>query len=266
MNAAQAKPIGIAELGAALLTKPRLILRLLRAAARGASQGVRSDDELIWLISARRVTREIPDAATGVAWHGEEDFVAALEPHLTKSTRAVEVGAGAGRVSRLVAPCVSELICADVSRTMLEEAKENLAGTSNVSFSLTRGLTLDGLPRDSFDLVYAHDVLVTFDPDPALAMLDAMRGLLRPEGICVVSFFTADRPAWARDQLERVRRAATAGHFGSTHPRTYVAAQVDALMGFAGFEVVDRRYGESADDAQRAHYILTGRAAAGGNA
>jgi hypothetical protein len=55
---------------------------------------------------------------------------------------------------------------------MLDEARENLAGERNVIFHRADGFHLAGFPDASFDLVYAHDVFVTFDLNQALALLD----------------------------------------------------------------------------------------------
>lgn len=143
--------------------------------------------------------RLVPDAATGAIWFGEGVFTAALEPHLGTDVRALEVGCGDGRIANLIAPRLGELHCCDVSQAMLSEAAGNLASHRNVQLVPTSGLTLEGIEGDPFDLVYAHDVLVTLDPDSATALLDAMRRALRPGGTCVVSVLTIDRPAWARD-------------------------------------------------------------------
>jgi ubiquinone/menaquinone biosynthesis C-methylase UbiE len=121
---------------------------------------------------------------------------------------------------------------------MLDEARENLAGERNVTFHRASGFHLSDFPDASFDLVYAHDVFVTFDLNQALALLDEAHRTLRAAGHLVVSFYTIDRPHWAEIQLETVRRAARSGRFSAGHPRAYTAAQVDAMCEAVGLRVV----------------------------
>jgi SAM-dependent methyltransferase len=252
-------PIGVRGVARALLSKPALISGTVRNAVRGATQGLRDDPELGWYLASRRLQQRVPDAATGVQWHGAENFVEVLDPYLGSSTRALEVGCGAGRVSRLVAPRVRELVCSDVSKPMLEEAAENLAGFDNVRLVLANGRDLEAIDQAPFDVILAHNVLVTFDPDPAVSMLDSMRRVLRPGGVCVVSFLTIDDEEWARWQIEQIRSAGPSGHFGAAHPRAYASCQVDAMVKLAGFDLVEGRHGDPATDTGRPHYHAVGK-------
>lgn len=113
-------------------SRPKLLPRLLRSMVRGASQGIRNDADLLNYLSQRRVARVVPDAATGAAWWGEEIFLEALRPHLRPELEVLEIGAGAGRVARHLAPDVRGLLVTDVSGPMVDEARENLAQFPNV--------------------------------------------------------------------------------------------------------------------------------------
>jgi len=217
---------------------------------------VRNDLTLAWVLDSRRIRRLIPDAPSGIGWHGEEAFLGALLPHVHGRARVLEIGCGAGRIARQVAPRAGEVTCSDVSRIMLDEARENLAGERNVIFHRADGFHLAGFPDASFDLVYAHDVFVTFDLNQALALLDEAHRTLRTGGHLVVSFYTIDRPPWAATQLELVRRAARSGRFSAGHPRAYTAAQVDAMCEAVRLRVVDRRYGEGKTEGDRGHYVV----------
>jgi SAM-dependent methyltransferase len=253
-----------ADLLAAHVHNPKLIRHTLRRIVAGAVDGVRTDASLGWIVHAGRIRRAVPDAASGVDWHGHEDFIEALEPQLERSAEVLEIGVGSGRIARLVADRVHRLVATDVSSYALDEAAENLARFANVELRTASGYHLGALPDAAFDVVYSHDVFLTFDPNPALALIDDVARVLRPDGVFVVSFMTLDRPSWARAHLELVRRAARAGRFTGMQPRAYVAAQVDAWCEIAGLDVVDRRYGSQRpglsddEDAQR-HYIVTGR-------
>lgn len=259
-------PIGIGEVARGVLSTPRLALPLLRSAVIGAVSGIRNDGALVSILDTRRVRSVVPDAATGVQWGGEETFLEVLGSFLFAQARALEIGCGGGRITRLVAPQVAEVIACDVSEIMLTEARENLAGLRNITFVRTPPLTLAPLPDAAFDLVFSHDVFVQFELNHTLSMLDEARRVLRPGGVCVVSFVTIDRPAWAARQLELVRQAARAGRLGPSLARPYVPAQLDALYETAGFDVVERRHAHLDGDADRPHYVVAGRVPETGSA
>ena len=172
--------------------------------------------------------------------------------------RACSTSAAAEDGWRASSPQVGELVCADISEVMLAEARRALTGSTNVSFVRTHGLELEDMAGESFDVVYAHDVFVTFDPNPLLALLDEGRRVLRPGGTLVASFYTIDRPAWARAQLSIVRRGRRWGDFGASYPRPYTSGQIDALFEAVGMTVADRRYGPYDEgSSSRAHYVVT---------
>ena len=227
-------------------------------AARSAASGVRDNGALPWLIQANRVRRAVPDAALGVTWHGEDRFIEVLRPFLTPDSKVLDVGCGGGRIARLIAPSVGQLVCSDAAELMLDEARAALGEHSNVSYQLADALVLNGLEDGSFDLVYAHDVFVTFDPQQILAALDSFRRVVKPGGVVVASFYTIDRPEWASEQIELARDGARRGRFGPSQPRPYTAAQIDAWYEAVGLEPVDDRYGEVRDGER--HYVAAGRA------
>jgi SAM-dependent methyltransferase len=232
---------------------------VLRSAVSGAVSGVRNDGALISILDTRRVRTVVPDAATGVQWGGEEVFLDILDPYLGGSIHALELGCGGGRITRLVAPKVAELVASDISDAMLAEARENLRGVSNVRFRRVSPLTLASFPDRSFDVVFSHDVFVQFEMNQTLALLDEACRVLKPGGHCVVSFLTIDRPAWAAKQLELVRNAARSGGFGPSLSRPYVSSQLHALFEAAGLEVVAYRHTRFDDEVDRPHYVIAGR-------
>ncbi|MGZ4395472.1 MAG: class I SAM-dependent methyltransferase [Gaiellaceae bacterium] len=160
-----------------------------------------------------------------------------LEPLLTPELRVLDFGCGAGRLTRHVAPKVAEVICADMSPLLLDEAKQALAGAGNVRFVQTDGATLAGIADESVDLVYAQGVFSFLDPNPMLAALDEIRRVLRPDGHLVFNAYTVDRPAWAARTLSQVRDSARRGRFGGAHNRAYTEPQLRAACEVAGLEV-----------------------------
>lgn len=220
-------------------SRPKLLPRLLRNMVRGASQGIRNDADLLNYLSQRRVARVVPDAATGAAWWGEQIFLDVLRPHLRPEMDALEIGAGAGRVARHVAPGVGQLLVTDVSGTMVDEARENLAHFTNVRCEQTHGFTLAGLEDASLDLVYAHDVFLLFDGNEALALLDECRRVLREDGLLAISLYTIDSVLWGQAQLSIARRLARAGHTSVLQIRPWTTAQMERLFEIVGFETLD---------------------------
>ena len=252
-------PVRRLEVIGLLVRHPSLIPDAIRDALRGANEGLRNSPELQWLVQIQRTRRVVPDAAIGTNWHGESDFVDHLLSKTHSDERALEIGCGGGRISRHIAPHVRELICADVSELILREARATLAGCDNVGFARVTGLGLRNFDDASFDLVFAHDVLINFDPNQALATLEAARRVLRGGGRCVTSYYTIDRPAWALEQVELVRKAGRSNRFGATLPRPYTSEQIDAWHTAVGMSVIDHCYGDQTGSDLRAHYIVTGQ-------
>ncbi|MER3408621.1 MAG: hypothetical protein C4306_00600 [Thermoleophilia bacterium] len=239
--------LGAGALVSTLLRHPWALLDAVDAVRAAAASALRATPGLVWLVETERVRRVAPGAAPGATWSEVETFLQALLPRLTASDRVLEVGAGAGRVARLVASHVGELVCLDPSRAMVREAKRNLEPLPNVRLVRGGGFTLAAFSDCEFDAAFSHDVFRELDPLQALALIDSCHRVLRPGGILALSLETIDPPEWARRELEKMRRAAQAGHFGPTYARPYVAAQIEAFFHLVGLDVVDRRWSDSAE-------------------
>jgi SAM-dependent methyltransferase len=240
-----------------LLRSPRLIPEVARDMFAHAKQGMWESSALVWTLDGERVRGEVPDAARGLGFANPAPFLEVLLPRLDRTQRALDVGGGDGRIARQVAPHVREIVCSDVSPTMVAEAKQNLARFSNASTFLARGYTLRPLQDESFDVAFAQGVLSFIEVNLGLALLDEMHRVLRPGGTLVVNAFTFDRPEWARDQVEAVRQSARRGRFSAGLYRSYTAAQIEAMVRIAGFEIVEARYGPDQDH-DRSPYIVVG--------
>jgi len=253
------RPAGVLQL---LARSPRLIPEIASTVARSALEGVWSSNALVWVLDSERVRQEVPDAARGIGFTDEQPFLGMLEEHLRPHVRALEVGAGDGRVGRHVADRVGHLTCADVSPTMVREARENLGALANVAVVQTRGASLDTFPDASFDLAFAQGVLAYLDVNVATALVDEMHRVLRPGGICVVNAHTIDQPAAGREQLLELRRARARNRFTAGLPRAYCERQLEAMLRLVGFEVVRAGYGDEPESSQLP-YIVVGRRAGG---
>ena len=253
-----AEPFRLAEVARALARHPRLVLRAARIGGHEALAGLKDDPELVWFLRTARMRAVAPDAGRGAEHGGVDVFMATLDGLIGPSTKAVEIGVGGGRVARLVAPRVHELVCLDVSRHALLEARETLLAMPNVRLVQNEGFTLGALPDETFDVVYSHDVLLTLELLPVLSLLDEGHRILRSGGVFVASFFTIDRPEWAAEALHRARACARGGPQGASPERPYAECQLRAMYEAVGLEVVAEQYG-SPRVAEQVHFVLVGK-------
>ena len=243
-----------------LVRSPRVLPYVLGVSLRAAARGIWSDVELGVLLDSERIRRALPGTVRGAAWSPEEAFLQALVPLLDPDWRVLEIGCGVGRVSRQIAPRVRELVCTDISKVMVREARRNLPHFRNVEVLQTAGYWLENLGDETFDAVYSHAVFCFFDLFPAIAMLDAARRVLRPGGTCIIDFFTMDRPPWAAEALELARRSAARGAFGARAVRPYTETQIRAMCEVVGFEVTHCAYGAVAASDDRATLLVVAKA------
>jgi SAM-dependent methyltransferase len=259
---AASKPLTRKEVTRVLLRSPGVVPEAIRFAVRAAADGVWASTGLRNLLTAERVRQALPDLVPGAAcFAAEQPFVEALLRCLGSEGTALDLGCGPGRIARHVAPHVRRLVCADVSRFMIDSARTHLAAYSNIDYRLVGGRTLGGFPTASFDVVYAHAVFFAFDLLPALGLLDEVSRILRPGGAAVISFKTIDRPLWATQALSETRLVMRQGR-GAAHFRPYTTGQLEAMFELVGMPVVERCASDGDDP--RGYVVLTaGRQAAG---
>ncbi len=107
----------------------------------------------------------------------------------------LDAGAGVGRLSLLVAPKVSRLVCADLSPAVLSELQSHAAERSIHNIE-TVPADLCNLPRSlgPFDRAYSVEVIQHIPSDrERRAALRRIFELLRPGGRCLVSVFCWNR-------------------------------------------------------------------------
>lgn len=102
------------------------------------------------------------------------------------STEALEVGAGSGVLTEMLAPRVRSLLATDFAPKMIEVLRERMStiGAENVRLEVMDGQSLD-LEEDSFDAAACSFALMLF-PDRAKGFSELAR-VLRPGGRAVVS-------------------------------------------------------------------------------
>jgi ubiquinone/menaquinone biosynthesis C-methylase UbiE len=119
----------------------------------------------------------------------------------SSSDGVVEIGCGIGRLTRAIAPEVKEVFSFDISKEMLELARENVP--SNVKLNLAEGTSLSPIPDACVDLALAYCV---FQHLPSLAdfesYLRAMVRVTKPGGIIA---FTICARHWTWSLLPLMR-------------------------------------------------------------
>lgn len=130
---------------------------------------------------------------------GRSEVTASLA-HLTAlglhpgRARALDFGAGVGRLSAALAEHFASVLAVDVSATMLDEARRLDRSEGRVEFVLNEAPELSFVPDGSVDLVYSSLVLQHLPPGLAHDYLAEFVRVLRPDGVAIVQVLSRPRP------------------------------------------------------------------------
>jgi phosphatidylethanolamine/phosphatidyl-N-methylethanolamine N-methyltransferase len=143
----------------------------------------------------------------------------------------LEVAAGTGLMTAVIAPRVRQVVATDYADTMLTILRERMksAGIANVE-TAHRDIYALGYPSGSFDVVVAGNVLHLV-PDLERA-LDALCHVLRPGGKLIASTFLHDETA-----LAWVVSRALANVLGQPMHRRFTAALLRYALEQRGLRV-----------------------------
>lgn len=130
----------------------------------------------------------VRDAALGKAY---------LRPEMS----VLDMGAGTGFMSAGLAPRVARVIAVDGSPAMLEAARKNLGGFSNVEFHLAESSAIP-LPDGSVDAAFAN-MYLHHCPDPQAAIREMVR-VLKPGGRLVITDLDTHPHAWLKEEMADV--------------------------------------------------------------
>jgi ubiquinone/menaquinone biosynthesis C-methylase UbiE len=126
---------------------------------------------------------------------GEEDYARLAAPvfqecHWEPQGKSLlELGCGAGRMTRSFARRFSHVYAFDISKEMLGHAKALFAEASNVDWILGNGTDLSGLGDEMVDCAFSYIVLQHM-PEPAFAhrYIREMLRVLKPGGLFLFQF------------------------------------------------------------------------------
>ena len=96
---------------------------------------------------------------------------------------ALEIGAGQGAQSELLAPLCDELICTDISRKRWDDSNRDATIPANVSHVIMDGADLSRFQDNMFDLVFSSNALEHIE-DVDRCIQETYR-VLKPSGIAV---------------------------------------------------------------------------------
>jgi SAM-dependent methyltransferase len=94
----------------------------------------------------------------------------------------LEIGCGAGRVGKQLAPLVRRWVGCDVAPNMLAHAARRLAGMDNVELIAINGQDLSPIPDASVDVVYCTVVFMHLEEWDRFAYVREAHRVLRPSG------------------------------------------------------------------------------------
>jgi SAM-dependent methyltransferase len=107
------------------------------------------------------------------------------------TARMLDVGCGAGNWAEIFATRCREVVAIDQSVTMIESARQLLAGADNVSFII--GDIRTDLPAEHFDLIFVGGVCMYLNDDEVEALLRSLCRRLAPRGFIILRESTVRR-------------------------------------------------------------------------
>ena len=153
----------------------------------------------------------------------------------------LEIGCGAGRVGRHLAPHCARWIGADVSVNMIRFAEEGLGDHRNVSFVKLNGFDLTGVETASLDVVYCTGVFMHLDEWERYRYIVEARRVLKAGGrLYVDNFNLLTDDGWAvfeeLSKMDPARRPANVS-------RQSTPQELEAYVTRAGFADIRVRTG-----------------------
>ena len=125
-----------------------------------------------------------------------EDFISGLanviEQEISEETplpgAILDLGCGIGRMTALLSPYFNEVVGVDVSKAMIDKARE-LHSANSARFEVNSGSDLNAFDEGSFDVVCSYSVLAHLPPDVVASYFCEVGRILRPAGVFRYQFW-----------------------------------------------------------------------------
>jgi SAM-dependent methyltransferase len=132
---------------------------------------------------------------------GEDDYCTFVAPVLEQigfepvDKSMLELGCGAGRMSRSFANRFRSVIAVDISSEMLKRGQQLLPDASNIVWLQGNGLDLANVPSESADLVFSYLVLQHLPTEQVVSQyVSEIVRVLRPGGAFLFQFNSLTAP------------------------------------------------------------------------
>jgi SAM-dependent methyltransferase len=100
--------------------------------------------------------------------------------------RAIEIGAGHGRLSRYLKEACRSLVLADMVASCVDACRVRFADDARVGYLVNDGASLAGVADASIDFAFSFDSLVHADLATVAAYLVELERVLSPRGVAVL--------------------------------------------------------------------------------
>lgn len=132
---------------------------------------------------------------------GEKDYGLMVAPVLARRSwqpagkTVLELGCGAGRMTRAFAARFARVVAVDISTEMLARATGLLGEAANVTWTLCNGSDLSGVPDQSVDLAFSYIVLQHMPArELTIKYISELLRVLKPGGLFLFQFNGLQRP------------------------------------------------------------------------
>jgi SAM-dependent methyltransferase len=170
----------------------------------------RAREDALWFIDSRL---DYGDGDLQQFWAGGvsdlEAVLDAVDATIWSADVVVDVGCGAGRLTRAIAARAGRVIGIDISTEMLTKARELNADLENVDFRVGDGVSLAGIDDGVADVLVSHVVFQHItDPAITLGYVRDMGRVLKPGGWA--AFQISTDPSIHHSPPGRLKRRAAA--------------------------------------------------------
>ncbi len=157
---------------------------------------------------------------------------------LTPESSVLDVGSGTGSMAIHIAPLVGRYACADISTSLLEQARERLKGNRGVTYHLLEKCDLKIFEDREFDAVFFEAVLGHMDREDSYRYMQEAFRVLKPGGRAYFQFFNLLHPT-GMQEFEWTSKNLCDGNGRNLIGRTrfHTSAEVRAYIHRIGFEI-----------------------------